>query len=438
MQFLTNCGYHFANGQVTILNHRGRRRRISYQPGNHLDRSAELIETNWDLVPCVLYNYCEGLLETLDSYSPSPEGFFIKDNLTKSLNDYEKLSFPNPLASRRQKEIVTYLRKPIIRSVSAGRHEPTKHNVSKPMVRSALNELKQLNKIFVNELEDLKCLKARERKGTVIKIPSFPFPYIATDAVFKNPLIFPIIGRAAARPESWFLDSSDEVTLTRFTPHTAIFVCSNTLNPVIKHGECALLADEEIQPRDDDLVAVVSNDGDRYLRKLWSDKESYLLQAIHPTKPVPAVRTSTIKAAMRKVIGVLYNTPLTPVIQTSSKTLEWYPFSSFPSEIIANFKTLVVEGDSLDPVARKGQKVLVSEPEIPQNTSLEQGGLAALEIEDEAIGNVIKQVYRKSKHWILVSPNPIQAYTPDIVPIEKIKRIWPLRGVLFETIDEEG
>lgn len=290
----------------------------------------------------------------------------------------------------------------------------------------------------MNELEYLKRLKSRERKGSVIQIPSISFPDIPPAAVFKDPLVFPNIGRAAARPESWVLDSSDEVTLTRFAPHTTIFVCSNTLNPVIKYGECALLAGEEIQPRDDDLVAVVSNDGDRYLRKLWSDKESYLLQAIHPTKPVPAVRTSTIKAAMRKVIGVLYNTPLTPVMQTSSKTLEWYPFSSFPSEIIANFKTLVVEGDSLEPVARQGQKVLVSEPETPQNSSLEQGQLAALEIEDDAIGNVIKQVFRKSKHWILVSPNPIQAYTPDIVPIEKIKRIWPLRGVLFETIDEEG
>jgi hypothetical protein len=75
----------------------------------------------------------------------------------------------------------------------------------------------------------------------------------------------------------------------------------------------------------------------------------------------------------------------------------------------------------------------------PSNTSLEQVGLAALEVGDDAIGNVIKQVYRKSKHCIPVSPNPTQAYTPDIVPIEKtkqIKRICPLRGVLFESINE--
>jgi len=437
MQFLTNCGYHFANGQVVILNHRDRRRRISYQPGNHLDRAAKLIETNWDLIPGVLYNYCEGLLETLDSYSP--EGFFIKDNLTKSLNDYEKLSFPNPLASRRQKEIVTYLRKPIIVSVYAGRHEPTKHNVSKPMVQVALNELNQLNNIFLNELKDLQRLKARERKGTVIQIPSVSFPALASDAVFKNPFTFPTIGRAAARPESWVLDSSDEVTLTKFAPHTAIFVCSNTLNPVIRYGQCALLSDEEIQPRDDDLVALASSDGERYLRKLWTEKESYIMQAIHPTKPVPALRVSRIQASMRKVVGVLYNTPLKPVMNPSSKILEWYPFSQFPSKIFSNFKTLVVEGDSLEPVARQGQKVLVDEAEHSQNTSLEQGGLAALEIEDESIGKVIKKVYRETEHWILLSPNPIQAYTPIIIPIEKtkeIKRIWPIRGVLFETFDQ--
>jgi len=437
MQFLTKCGHHFANGQIVTLNPRDQKRRISWEPGNYIEKAEKLLQTNCDLVPGVLYNYCEGLLETLDSYSP--QAFFIRENFTKSLNDYENLSPPSPLIGTRQKQIVALLKNPTITNVFDARHTSTKHNVTNSNVQDAFAKLKELDNIFRNELENLKRLKARERKGSVIQISTIPFPDIPQAAIFRNPLVFPVLGRAAARPESWVLDSSDEVTSTKFAPDTVIFVSSNTLNPVVRYGQCVLLAHEDNLPEDDDLVAVVSNDGNRYLRKLWSDGEAHILQVIHPTKLVPPIRILKSQAAMRKVIGVLYQTPLTPVMHPSSKTLEWYPFSRFPSEIISNLKTLIVEGDSLEPIARQGQKVIVSEPETPQNTSLRQGGLAALEVEDDDIGNVIKKVYRKSDHWILVSPNPVQDYMPDIVPIQKIKhikRIWPLRGVLFETTDD--
>lgn len=436
-QFLTNCKHDFASGKVVELNPRDRKCRISWLPGDSLDQSEELLEKNWKCVPNVLRQYCEDMLITLQAYSP--EDFFNPHNLENSIQRYKNLTQSNPLVGTQQKQISAELTKPEIeRVLNPGSHALTQDDITKPMVEDCLRKLrKPISTTFLSELRRLRERRSRELRGSIIPISTVSFSGEHQTATFNRPFTLPVIGRAAARPESWVLDSSTEVALTKFAPSAAIFVSSNTLNPVIRYGQCALLADEEIQLEDDNLVAVVSSDGDRYLRKLWSESEVYILQAIHPTKPVPAIRTLKSQNAIRKVIGVLYEPALRPNIQKSTKTSEWYPYSSFPSKIFSNLRMLIVEGDSLDPIARKGQKVLVAEPETPQNTSLEQGGLAALEIEDEAIGNVIKQIYRKSDHWILVSPNPILAYTPDIIPIEKIKHIWPLCGVLFETIDQE-
>lgn len=435
-QFLTNCKDDFTSGKVVELNPRDRKCRISWLPGDILDQARDLLDTNWKFVPNILRQYCEQMLITLQAYTQ--DDFFTRHDLSRSISSYENLPEHNFLVGMRQKQIVAELKKTEIdRVLNPGSHALTQDDITKSMVEDCLCRLrKPINNIFLSELTRLRDRRSRDLRGLIIPISTVSFSGEHQTATFNQPFVLPVVGRAAARPESWVLDSSAEVTSTKFAPDAVIFVSCNTLNPAIRYGQCALLADEDIQPRDDDLVAVVSTDGDRYLRKLWCDKESYILQAIHPTKPVPALRTSKTQAAVRKVIGVLYQTPLTPVIQPSSKTLEWYPFSRFPSEIIANFKTLVVEGNSLEPVARQGQKVLVAEPETPQNTSLEQGGLAALEIEDDAIGNVIKLAYPRPDFWTLVSPNPVEPQAPDRVPIERINRIWPLRGVLFETIDE--
>jgi hypothetical protein len=432
-QFLTNCRHDFTSGKVVELNPRNRKHRISWQPGDYLDRAEEVLETNWDLVPGIIYNYCEGLLETLDSYSP--QGFFMKDNFAKSVNEYEKLSSPNPLAGPRQKQIVASLRNKTITNVFAGRHEPTRHNVTKPMVQDAYDALKKLDNIFQSELEYLKCIKARDRKGSIIQMPAVSLPDTLHHPIFLNPLVFPVFGRAAAKPDSWVLDTPEEVYSTRFAPDTIVYVSSDTLDPVIRYGQCALLASEDTLPNEGDLVAVFDADGNKYLRRLWSDGEYYVLQAINPTKSVPPIRTLKTQSAMLKIVGVLYEPSSKPVIQSSSKTLEWYPYPTFPMDTFKSLKTLVVEGNSLDPIARLGQKVLVAEAQTPENVSIENGGLAALEVLDDTIGNVIKRVHPRSDFWILVSPNPVDPYTPVLVPPHKISRIWPLRGVLFETID---
>jgi len=98
---------------------------------------------------------------------------------------------------------------------------------------------------------------------------------------------------------------------------------------------------------------------------------------------------------------------------------------------------VTVEGDSLEPIARKGQKVLVREHLSPKECIIESGGLAVIETDEGTIGDEIKRVYRNGNIWTLISANPLVSYKPDIVPIRKIKKVWPLCGVIFESTDEE-
>lgn len=436
-QFLTNCRHDFTNGKVVELNPRDRKRTISWQPGDILNQAENILKTNWRYVPNVLRQYCEQMLITLQAYSPND--FFTPHDLKKSMRFYENLPGQNPLVSTQQKQIIAELKKDeITRVLDPGSHALTQQDITKPMVEDCLRKLKKpINTVFISEIARLKRKKAQELQGKIIKISTVPFSDIPQSSISEQSLVLPVLGRAAARPDSWVIDTSEEVTSTTLLAYTSAFVSSNTLNPVVRYGQCVLLAHEDNQPGDDDLVAVVSGNGNRYLRRItWLDEDSLVLQSIHPLKRIPTIHVSKAECAMRKVIGVIYEPPTRPTMSSSSKTLEWYPYNNLKPEMIKNLKTIIVEGDSLDPIARKGQKVLVAKPQSPQSTTLEPGGLAALEIDDGDVGNVIKRIYRQGENWMLLSPNQVEPHTPDLIPVNKIKQVWPLRGVLFETIDD--
>ncbi len=435
-QFLMNCREHFSSGKVVQLNPRDRKRRISWVPGDALDQARDLLEVNWTCVPNILRQYCEEMLMTLQAYSP--DEFFSMHNCAKSIERYEQLPKLNPLVGPRQKQIVAALKKPEVTHVlDPGSHAATQENITKPMVEACLSTLREhVHTNFIADVEHLQQLRRRQLRGNILSVSAISLPPALQRPITKETLFIRVIGRAAARPESWVVDSADVPTLTPFVCHGAVLVSVGTLCPVIRSGQAALLASEDIVPQDDDLVIVVCAGEHRYIRKLWSDGDSCILQAIHPTRPVPPVRVLRAQTSIRKVIGVLYEPPLCSATQAPSHTLEWDPYNAFPVEAIKSLKALLVEGNSLDPIARSRQKVLVAEGRPPALVSMEDGGLAALELRDGTIGNVIKRVHPRGKEWILVSPNPVEPRSPDVVPTEKIKLVWPLRGVLFETTDE--
>jgi SOS-response transcriptional repressor LexA len=77
-----------------------------------------------------------------------------------------------------------------------------------------------------------------------------------------------------------------------------------------------------------------------------------------------------------------------------------------------------VDGDSMDPVARHGQRVLARKDLWPRN-----GDLAYIELEDD--GAMFKRVYikdagRKNEHWVLCSINTL--YAPVEVSRSQIRR----------------
>ncbi len=66
---------------------------------------------------------------------------------------------------------------------------------------------------------------------------------------------------------------------------------------------------------------------------------------------------------------------------------------------------------------------------------IELGGLAVLETAYENVGNVIKRVFSHTNDWTPISPNLVYLHEPITLPLDKIIRVWPLCGVLFEVRD---
>ena len=71
-QFLLNCRADFQPGRLIELNPRRRTQQITWRPGDRLERAERLRESDWTSAPNELRKYREGLLITLDAYSPMP------------------------------------------------------------------------------------------------------------------------------------------------------------------------------------------------------------------------------------------------------------------------------------------------------------------------------------------------------------------------------
>src|SRR6185437_6913197 len=212
----------------------------------------------------------------------------------------------------------------------------------------------------------------------------------------------------------------------------AVQACGDTLEPVAHAGHWVLLARDGEEVRDGDLVAVQDEDDSRYLRRVWYDGRTWVLQSINPVRPSPAVTLNKRSAGIRKAIGVLYR-PLGTAMPKKGKFAEWVPCTALAAAIaFKGCKTIDVRGDSMNPIARDGQKVLVDES-LASLSECPTGELAVLQFQDEAQESVIKQVFPGKDRWVLVSPNPVDRLPPMLVDPGDLRRVWLLRGVLFET-----
>jgi len=431
-QFLKHCSHDFKSGNIIELNPRDRKQAISWQPGSSLDRIEDSLDSNWKAAPNLLRKYCEQMLKSLQSYSD--EDFFSPHNLSKSVRKYKNLRRPNPLVSGQRDQIVKWVKdEKVDRVLNPGSHALTEDDLTKPMVKTCLDLIKShVKSNFESEMSRLKALRKRKMGGRIIKITLSN----TTTFTFNDSLQIKHIGRAAARPESWVVDEAGQETNEVIHNFACVHLTGNTLDPVARCGQCILLSDSDDIPVDGDLVVGESSEKKKYLRRISFDDENALLYSINPLKITAPVQVDRKTLSLHRVVGVLYD----PCRHCNAEILignEWHPCENIDPSYFENKKMISVEGDSIEPIARKGQKVLVEEGMRPQDCTIESGGLAVIETDDESVGNEIKRVYPKENNWILVSANPLEPYTPDIIPIEKIKKVWPLKGVIFEVAENQ-
>lgn len=298
------------------------------------------------------------------------------------------------------------------------------------MTIDAYKKLKNLDEgVFRIELGRLKRLRAKELKGNIIEGIGK-----ALNIAFNNSSNIFVIGRAAARGESWIIEDTEQETKQVLQYYGCVHVTGNSFDPVARCGQCILLLDSDNMLVDGDLVVSETIEQKKYLRRISYDDENAFLYSINPLKIIAPVQFNKSTLTLHKVVGVIYK----PCNRCNAKSIngnEWHPCDNINPSYFDKIKIVTVEGNSMEPIARKGQKVLVEQGMVPKDCKIESGGLAVIETDDNSIGNEIKRVYPKKDTWILVSTNPLEPYTPDIIPIAKIKKVWPLKGVIFE-IDE--
>lgn len=347
---------------------------------------------------------------------------------------YESLRGPNPLASPQKDNLCKALAmNEIARVLDPGSHSLTEDDLTKPMVTKCLELIKKHIEGNLNsELVRLKDLRKRKKSGKIIDAATSK----TTSFTFNETKIINQIGRAAARPDSWVVDEAEQEATAAIQNFACVHVTGNTFDPVARCGQCILLSGLDDVPEEGDLVVGEISEHEKFLRRISFNDESAFLYSINPLKITAPLQIDRNDLSVHRVIGVLYE----PCRHCSAENLngnEWHPCENIDPSYFENMKMIAVEGNSLEPIARKGQNVLVKEGVMPQGGAIETGGLAVIETNDESIGNEIKRVYPNVDIWILVSPNPLEAYAPHVVPVENIKKIWPLKGVIFESNLEE-
>ncbi len=434
-QYLQHCGHHFGSKHIYELTPRDHAQRICVKPGHELERAETALGADWRTAPNIMRQYRERLLLAMDTYSPEP--FFNTSELTASLRAYKAFSPPHILAGKKQRQIVGILEDPKVRKVlDPGSHGLTEASLTKPMVEDCLQELQDCDDHVRKELARLDVLRDRSRRTVETEATLVVFPELPAGAKW-SPFDMKIIGRAAARSDPWVVDVAEEALAASMNAGALVLVVGDSLDPVAKPGQWVMLAPDDVIPADGDLVAVEDEEGNRLLRRLWFVRGMWVLQTTNPVEPVPCRISSAVSSAIRKVIGVVYlgTAHLPPA--TSGTLCEWAPIDGAPTDNLRLLRVIAVEGSSLDPIARKGQWVLVKD-RVADLREVEQGTLAAVVTDDDRIGNVLKRVYVEGKEVILVSPNPVDLTSPAVIPRAKIREVWPFAGVLFEGLVAGG
>jgi recombinational DNA repair ATPase RecF len=394
----------------------------AFEPSDLLERVDNALQAgnaSWQEAGINLRKWGERALNTLSSYCPEP--FFNPKNFLDSIDAYARIIDGGVATSNRQK-IVEALKSPkfeVVRNKSA--HDSGE--LTKPEVKDALSVLKECRKHYLSEISHFKQRYRHSVAGNAI-VPS-PSPLrIEAKAVIEE-IEFQIAGQAAAASEGRGIEFV-EFSKRKLAGVGVAVIKYNTLEPIARKGDFVLLGPTEDGISNGDLVIARTESGENYARRYWDLDGVINLEVPNITRPDAPVILKPGGHGVRRIIGVIFDG--LPRI-TGDIGKEWFFPNDFDESKLSGRKGVLVQGTSMEPIARKDQIAILHNSTSIQD--IKSGSLACIDIEDH--GSVIKRCFPNSSHWILLPVNPNDVEDPMSVSLEKIRHAYPLAGVLFET-----
>jgi SOS-response transcriptional repressor LexA len=217
-------------------------------------------------------------------------------------------------------------------------------------------------------------------------------------------------------------DLSDEY---RLEGYSVVLLRSEVISPIALPGQYLVLDWEEREPESKDLVIVETNDGKRYVRRIWvKEDKTIFLEGANPTTTYEPVQVVGGICKVRRIVGVLYDKVEIPLGGEGEEWVSGNLGEGWFDRVVG----VRVRGTSLEPVVRNGQIVLVEKQDMRQAISNDM--LACVSVRNE--GDVIKRCYVRESQCFLCAVNPTERELPMVVDMEAVQQVYPLKGVLFE------
>lgn len=401
---------------------------ISFEPGDLLERLNKTLQSSsstWREMAINIRRYGERTLRTLSGFCPEP--FVVFNNIVDSINAYASIADLR-VATERRDRIVSAFRSAAFRRIvhrAAHDEEPTEAEV-----RDALHELTACRDDVRSEIERFRQLYHHALERRSIGPKTDPDPLVVDVRVPRTEIR--ITAHAAAASHGVGISWSARETC-RLAEQQVVLVKSDSLSPIALPGQLLLLDAEDRMPIDGDLVAVRDANARTYLRRFWKRGKRIYLESANPVSALGPEVLEATDAFARRIVGVLFNGLR---VSRGAAGGEWVVPGSFPAGKLADVAGVRVEGDSLEPIARDGQVVLVERREPAK--LVPDGDLLLVDVEQR--GAFLKRVYKANGAWVMCSVNPVTPEEPVVVAPEEINHAYEVAGVLFEcssAADEE-
>jgi len=389
---------------------------VWFEPGDILERTFEAVQRSpgsWREVSGSLRRWVERSLQTLSSYGP--EQFWLQGDLVGTVQAYARVNDPRVVSSERD-EIVRILSRDFIEDIRRFAHN---EDATISEFRDALATLKECKKYVYKEIGRFKDIYDEELASQRIQSRAamrlLPLDWIITNTELE------IVREAAAAHNGEGIEW-DESETRALEGYPVVILTTDVISPIGLRGQYLVLDSEDRMPTNNDLVAVETENGKRYVRRFWQDEDgSIILEAANPTKPWLPVRLREGEHKLRRAVGVLFaNVNVT----NGANGREWVP-GELADGWLNDVAGVRISGTSMEPVVRNRQTVLVKKA-----GEIKKADLGCVDIEET--GTVIKRCYPGNEEWVLCSVNPSEVEDPMRVDPGTIRYAYPVCGVMFE------